>query len=98
MTSVKSGLEAELQSKLDLARIKRLRNLAKSRSAREIAVGWQEVCVVQEVEEFSSELQVHVFNWHAEALICCNIQLIEIGTSSNIPSCISKWSADRSLE
>src|SRR5262249_52901383 len=91
-------LKTHLQSKLDLARVKSLGDLAEGCRTREISVWREKVSVVQQVEEFGPELQPGVFERQLETLVRRKIQLVEVRTTGNIPSRIPERGSDGHLK
>src|SRR5215470_12740903 len=91
-------LEAQLQSKLDLSRVKRLRDPAKGRPTREVTIRGQEVSVIQQIEELSAELQAHAFQRQLKTLVRGKVQLIEVRTARKIAAGVPEGRAHRDLE
>src|SRR6266568_3235582 len=56
-------LEEKLHCKLYKPRVANLRNLPKLRPVRNIAVRIEELCMVEDVEELSTEINVGVFGY-----------------------------------
>jgi hypothetical protein len=56
-------LEEKLQCKLYKPRIANLRDLSKLGSIRSISIRVEELCVIEDVEELSPEVNVHGFGY-----------------------------------
>ncbi len=77
-------LKQQLQRKLDLSRRIRRANRPKGRVCR-LRIGHSEICVIQQIKELRTELQVDAFA-NQKVLVSRKIPLLETGRAEGIPA------------
>src|SRR5262249_9682937 len=76
---------------------KRACDFSEGAAAGKIAIRREEVCMVEQVEELGTELQLRCFPY-VEVFVGGKIKLVECQSTRDIAACISKRSAYRDAE